>query len=319
MSILQFLAQPLVFNPLVLLASIFILYKSADLIVTGITSYAKRLGLSEALIGLVVVAMAASAPEIISSIIGFAQGSEGVGFGAILGSNMVHAAFALGLLCLIGKKITLEPNLFTKRRLAMWGALMLPFILASDGLLSRADGAILVGAFVAYLATLWRMEGTLGKLKKQVQLRTLWRDVFVFLGGFAALMLAGRYLVFSSVQIAKELAIPPYFIALTVIGIGTTVPDLVIELRALFGKHASIGLGDLLGSLIIELLLFFGIVALVQPIAINLSQVLPALIALGFAITLIMYWMNKRALTWRHGLVFMGIYAVFLAIEISRI
>ena len=134
------LAHPLLFNGIVLIASLYILFKSADLIVYGISDYAKRLGLSDALIGLVVVAMAASAPEIISSLTGFMSGQESVGFGAILGTNMVHAGLALGLLCIIGRKIELEPNLFTKRRLIMWSALMLPFILAIiGGELSRLD------------------------------------------------------------------------------------------------------------------------------------------------------------------------------------
>ncbi len=313
------LAHPALFNSLVLVASLFILFKSADLIVYGISNYAKKLGLSEAIIGLVVVAMAASAPEIISSLTGFITGQEGVGFGTIIGTNMVHAAFALGVLTILGKKIKLEPNIFTRRRLVMWIALMLPLVLALDGQLSRADGIILVGAFLAYLLQLWHMEGTLGKIKKNVQFKNIWRDAFIFLGAFAALMLAGRWLVFSSVQIANYFQLPPYFIALTVIGIGTTIPDVAIELKSLFKAHASIGLGDLLGSLIIELLLFFGIVALFKPININLAQTANAIFFLAISITLMMFWMNKKELTWKHGLTFLALYLAFLTVEIYKI
>ncbi|VVB81344.1 Sodium/calcium exchanger MaX1 [uncultured archaeon] len=311
-------AHPLLFNGVVLIASLFILFKSADLIVYGISDYAKRLGLSDALIGLVVVAMAASAPEIISSITGFMAGQENIGMGTIFGTNMVHAALALGLLCLLGRKIALEPNIFTKRRFIMWIALMLPFVLALDGELSRSDGVILVGAFIAYLFTLWKLEGTLGKIKKNVELKTIWRDAFIFLGCFVALMLSGRWLVFSSVQIANYFNLPAYFIALTVIGVGTTIPDMAVELKSLFRAHASIGLGDLFGSLIIELLLFFGVVALVKPIVIPLHEVLSTMLFLVAAISLIMFWMNKKELTWKHGLVLAGLYAIFLATEIYK-
>jgi len=312
------LAHPLLFNGIVLIASLILLFKSADLLVYGISNYAKRLGLSDALIGLVVVAMAASAPEIISSLTGFLSGQENIGMGTIFGTNMVHAALALGILCFLGKKIELEPNIFTKRRFIMWIALMLPFVLAFDGELSRSDGVILVGAFIAYLFALWKLEGTLGKIKKTVELKTIWRDVFIFLGCFAALMLAGRWLVFSSVQIANYFNLPAYFIALTVIGVGTTLPDLAVELRSLFRARASIGLGDLFGSLVIELLLFFGIVALIKPIVIPLNQVLSTMLFLVAAITLIMFWMNKKELTWKHGLVLVGLYALFLASEIYK-
>jgi len=317
--ILEALAHPLLFNGIILAASLYILFKSADLLLDGISDYAKKLGLSDAIIGLVVVAMAASAPEIISSLSGFLAGTASVGFGAIIGTNMVHAAFALGIITIIGKKIRLESNIFTRQRFTMWAALMLPFILALDGQLSRPDGAILVIAFLIYLLNLWRMEGTFGKIKKQVQFKAIWKDMFIFLGCFVALMLSGKWLVVSSIRIADYFSLPSYFIALTVIGIGTTLPDIAVELRSLYKKHASIGLGDLLGSLIIELLLFFGLVALFKPIEVNITQAANALFFLAAAITLMMLWMNKKELTWKHGVAFVGLYILFLAVEIYKI
>jgi len=314
------LAHPLIFNSIVILASFYILFKSADLIVYGISHYARKLGLSDAITGLVVVAMAASAPEIISSLTGFMTGQSGIGFGTILGSNMVHVGFALGLLCLIGKKISLEPSIFTKKRLLMWGMLMLPFVLGILGNdLSRLDGAIMLAAFCIYLVMLWKIEGKTGKIKKNVEFKNIWRDAAIFMLALAALILAGRWLVFSSIQIAAYFNVPAYFIALTVIGIGTTIPDFAVEIRSLFQAHSSIGLGDLLGSLMIELLLFFGIVSVITPIKIDMAQALNAMIFLVLGITLVMFWMNKKQLTWKHGIAFLALYAVFLAIEIYKI
>lgn len=311
------LAHPLVFNGIVLLASFYILFKAADLIVYGISDYAKKLGLSDSIIGLVVVAMAASAPEIISSLTGFLTGNTGIGFGTIIGSNMVHVGLALGALCLLAKKIKIEPNIFTKKRLMMWGLLMLPFVLAIIGKgLTRIDGAILIIVFFLYLKMLWNMEG---RVKKNVQFKNIWRDALIFMLALAALILSGRWLVFSSVQIASYFNVPAYFIALTIIGIGTTTPDFAVEIKSLFKKHASIGLGDLLGSLVIELLLFFGIVALIAPMKIELTEALNAMVFLALGITTVMFWMNKKELTWKHGLFLLLMYAVFLAIEIYKI
>ncbi len=158
--------NPLMFNALILLASLFILYKSADLLVYGISDYAKKLGLSDAIIGIVVVATAASAPEMISALTGFSSGETSIGYGTILGTNLVHSAFAIGILALLSKKIKLEKGVFDKERLFLWAILMLPFVLAIIGKeLSRTDGAILVSAFLLYLINLWRTEGTLGKIK----------------------------------------------------------------------------------------------------------------------------------------------------------
>ena len=312
--------HPLVFNLLVLIASLYLLYKSADLLIYGISHYAKKMGLSDAIIGLVVVAMAASSPEIISALTGFASGETSIGYGTILGTNMVHAGFAIGILALIFKKIKLDREIFASERLFLWLILMLPFLLIILGSgLSRTDGAILVLVFVIYLLNLWRAEGTLGKLKKNVKLKTIWRDSAIFLGCLTALMLSGRWLVFSAVNIADYFSIPSYFIALTVIGIGTTLPDIAVEFRSEKRKHGGIGMGDLIGSLAIELLLFFGIVALISPITINLKEAGNALFFLAIAITFLILLLKQKEITWKHGLVFLGMYFVFLIIEIWRI
>ncbi len=152
-----------------------------------------------------------------------------------------------------------------------------------------------------------------------MKLGTIWRDAAIFLGCLIALMLSGRWLVFSAINIADYFYIPPYFIALTVIGIGTTLPDIAVELRALKRKHMGIGVGDLIGSLAIELLLFFGIVALISPIKINLWEAGNAFLFLAAAITFLIILLKRKEITWKHGLVFLGLYFVFLVIEIARI
>jgi cation:H+ antiporter len=312
-------ANPVLFHGVIILASLFVLFKAADLLVEGISGYAQKLGLSDAIIGLLVVAMAASAPEIISSLTGFLGGHGSVGFGTIIGANMVHVGFALGILALFSRRSSLEAGIFSKHKLVMWAALMLPMLLALDGELSRVDGVLLIVAFALYLVNVWRIEGTMGKLKKNVRLKSIWRDVAVFLGCLVAILLAGRWLVFSAVGLAESFGIPAYFIALTVIGIGTTMPDIAVELKSLFKKHASIGLGDLLGSLTIELLLFFGIVSIIQPLQVNVPTVLNAFCFLALSITTLMLLMRKNELNWKHGVLFLAYYAAFIGIEIWKI
>jgi len=311
--------NPILFHSLVVLGSLFVLFKAADLLVEGISGYAKKLGLSDAIIGLVVVAMAASSPEIISSLTGFLSGQGSVGFGAIIGSNMVHVGFALGILAIVGRSRPLEVGIFSQQKLMMWAALMLPLLLALDGQLSRVDGVLLVLAFCLYIARVWQIEGTLGRMRKHVELKTLWRDAFIFLGCLVAVLLAGRWLVFSSVGLAQEFDIPAYFIALTIIGVGTTMPDIAVELRSLFRARATIGLGDLLGSLMIELLLFFGIVSIVRPLDVNVLTVANAFFFLALSMTTLMVIMRGKTLTWKHGLLFLAYYVVFISIEIWKI
>lgn len=311
--------NPYVVNTFIVLASLYILFKAADLMVFGITNYAKKLGLSDYLIGLVVIAMAASAPEIIASIMGLEYGGSGIVFGAIIGSNMVHMALAVGVLAVIGKRINVECKILGKALFPMWVMLMLPFVLAADGVLSRPDGVVLIGLFVVYIGFLWRQEGTFGKIKKRVMLGSLWRDAFVFLGCFVALLLAGRWLVFGAVNLANLVSLTPYFISLTVIGIGTTIPDFAIELRSLFRKHEAIGMGDILGSLVIELILYFGILSLVRPLMIDFSNFWSAAIFLIGSISFMLYIISQKILTWKHGIILLGIYTAFLGTELFKV
>lgn len=324
--IYELFGHPLIFNSIVILLSFLIIYKAADLLIYGITRYARKLGLSDAIVGLVVLAIAASSPEVVSSLTGFLKGDTGIGFGAILGSNMVHTGLAMGLVAIVGKNVKIEPNIFTKKRLLMWTALMLPFILILIDILlglpptlGRVDGAIMLAAFFTYLVWLWKMEGTLGKIKKNVKVKNIWRDAFIFLGCLVAIILSGRWLVSGSVNIARELNVPTYFIALTIIGIGTTLPDLVIELKSVKKKHASLGLGDLLGSLTMELVFFLGLIALINPIRINLMQALNAMIWLALAVTLLMVFIGKHKLTRKQGYILLSMFIVYMAIEIIKI
>jgi len=310
-----FVQNPFFVNILIVLSSLYILFKAADLLVFGIADYAKKLGLSDYLIGLVIVAMAASMPEIIASLMGLEYKQSGVLFGAIIGSNMVHVALALGVLALIGKKVNVECKILDKSLFPMWIMLMLPFLLISDGQLTRPDGVVLVGIFSLYILILWKQEGTFGKIKKKVLLEKLWRDIFIFVGCLAALLLAGRWLVFGAVNLSKLFNLSPYFISLTIIGVGTTIPDFAIELRALLRKHQAVGVGDILGSLAIELVLYFGVLAIFHPLTIEIGSVLNAGIFLMFCTTLMLYFIKKKFVTWKDGLVLTGIYLVFILIE----
>ena len=316
---IEFLSHPVIFNIIVLIASVFILFKAADYLILGISNYAKKLGLSDAIIGLIVVAFAASLPEMIASVAGFAE-EVSVGFGAILGCNMVHVGLALGLLALFAKKLKIGKSVFQKNKLLVWLFLMLPFfLLMIDGELGRIDGVILILAFAVYIGRLIYLEGKTGKVKKRVKLEKVWRDAAIFLGCLVAMILAGRFLVFSSVNLAKEMNIPAYFISITVIAIGATIPDLAVEIKAFFRGHMNIGIGNLMGGLMIQLLLFFGVIALIKPIQINIMQILNASIFLIISITAIILFMRGKAITWKHGVVLLVFYAAFMAIEVLKI
>lgn len=316
--VIEYLITPVVFNALVFLASLVLLFYSADLLIDGISSYAEKLGLSDEIIGFLVVAAAASMPEVVASLGGLAAKEAGFLFGTILGTNMVHMGLLIGALTVMGRKMNLECKLLRHSKLLVWALLLLPFILASDGELSRPDGLVLVLAFGVYVVNLWRKEQRFMRLKN-VRLRHVWRDTLVFVGALVAMILAGRYLVFSGIVLSRAMEIPPYFIALTVIAIGSAVPDFAVGLRAIVKGKQQIGIGDIMGSTVIELLLFIGLVAIVQPLPVQIATVASTAFILLASLTTTLYFIELKTITWRHGVVLLALYVLFLGTEIYKV
>ncbi len=311
--------DPVLFNTFVLLISLLIVFKGADLVVYGITRYARKLGLSDLLIGLVVVALAASMPEIIAALTGLMLGQEDVLFGTMLGTNLVHLTLVLGVLALIGKKIKLEAGLLNNRIWVLGAVLLIPFALMLDGNLNRVDGIILVALYAIYLGWLWNRETSMHALKKRVLLKTIARDGLIFILSLIAILLSGRWLVFSSLNLAMLAGIPAYFISLTMIAFAGALPDFAVGLRSVFRGHQDVGVGDVLGSVTLELLLFFGLVGLLHPLAVDVPTVLPAMIALAFALGFVLWRVSQKSMTWKHGLVLVGIYIAFIAFEAGKL
>ncbi|MDO8661372.1 MAG: hypothetical protein Q7K43_05775, partial [Candidatus Woesearchaeota archaeon] len=195
--------DPILFSIAIVLFSLIIIVYAADLLVLGITRYSRKLRISDYISGLVIVAVAASMPEMITSIIGLSMKNNDILFGTILGSNMVHMALLTGIFIIAGKKINMNNPLLKKTTLFMWVLLLLPLLLALDGVLSRIDGTILILAFLGYLFAIWKKEQAQGKLKQKIKIQQIWKDGAIFLGSLVALLLAGRWLVFSSVQLAE--------------------------------------------------------------------------------------------------------------------
>jgi len=312
--------DPLLFNIGVILAALYIIFKAADLLVFGISDYAKKLGLSESLIGLVVVAMAASMPEIIASLTGLIIGDNGILFGTILGTNMVHAALVIGVLVLIGKELKIEDTILLKYRKHIWVLIFAPFILMFwDGVLGRIDGVILITLFTIYIVKLWQLEGKASHLKKQVPFKTIWKDMFIFVGCLAAILMSGRWLVFSAVNISNLMGIPSFFIALTVISIGGAMPDFAIGLKSILKGHSQISIGEILGSVILEFLLFFGIIALFNPITIDRQGLLGVSLFILVGLSLLLHFIKDKKLTRKHGLIFIALYTIFIISEVLKI
>ncbi len=253
-------AHPIIANILILIASFIIVAKASDLTVLGISEYARHFGISDYLIGFLVLAIGSSLPEFAASLTGSSANESGVIFGTLMGSGITTLTLVLGSIAIFAKKIVLKDKILNETRLALLPMIVLPFVLLLDGTISRIDGFILVFVFLSFVVYLWQKEGSFGKLKS-AHIKHVWKHALVFLGSLIAILLSARWLVFSSINLAFLFNISPFFIAIFVISLGSSLPDLMVQLRSLRNRHTSIGIGEVLGALIVEMNLIIGILA----------------------------------------------------------
>ena len=313
-SIIQ--SNPLLFHIIVGLTSLIVLAKSADLIVFSISDYAKKLGISDYLIGFIVVSIGTALPELVAGITGAVIGQGSIVFGTVFGSNFCKIPL-IGLLLLVGKKIRIKGNAVGVAPIITFMMALLPLILLYDQTLSRLDGAFLVVAFLLYILKLWHGEGQMGKMQKSIPFSKLWKDFVIFGSSLGALLLAGRWLVFSSLQVAQLLSISPYIIGLLVIGIGASAPELTVQMFSILKHRQGLAFGNILGSVVANSTMVLGIVALIKPISIQFSLLLVTVSFFMLGLLYVLVMLLKKELTWKHGVLMISIYLLFLLVQFT--
>ena len=307
---------PFWFHLILIAASLLIMLKAADLLVFGITDYARKLGFSDYLIGLIIVSFGASIPELVSSAMGIAAGESTIIFGTILGSNIGGLCLVLGLVTIIGKKLKTNKKVLEKTGLIMFGLALIPIIFMINGVLSRLEGIILIGAFIAYNYYIYKKEGEMGRIKKNVKIERIWRDMIIAIGTLLAIILAGRWLVFSSIEVSYMFGISPFILAITIIAVATQVPDLAISLRAVMKGHQDVAFADILGSTITKLLLFFGLFSIVTPLRMDPGVLIYAMIFMVASLGMALLFARKGEMTRKQGIVLLATFIAFIAVYI---
>jgi len=311
----NFIAQnPLIFHLIITLLSLFILAKSADMLVYGISNYAKKLGISDYLIGFLVVSLGTALPELVASINGAFMKQGEIVFGTVIGSNLFKIPL-LGIVIFVAHKIKVNVNDIGTAPIMTFLLGILPILLVIDGQLSRFDGLILLLAYFVYIINLWKREGEIGKIKESIKLKEIAKESFIFLGALVALLLSARYLVSSSTEISRILNIPMFIVGLLIIGIGASSPELMVQIRSVLKHHRGIAIGNVLGSIITNSTLVLGIVALLHPVTIVFSNIMftSIIMSLGILYTLISIF--KGMVTKRHAIILISLYIISVVIE----
>jgi cation:H+ antiporter len=297
-------------------ASLIVVLFASDLAVSGISHYARKLGISDFLVGFIVVGIGTSLPELISSATGASAGEGGIVLGTLFGSLIGSYCLVLGIPAILQKKIKVSKQIKERRNWPILLIISFPALLALDGTMSRIDGFIFLSIYFIYIYILWMKEGTLGQLKKDVKIGILWKDAVIFLGALIALLLSARWLVYSILRISKDiLGIDPFTLAITVIGIASTIPDLLVEIRSIYQGHAQIGMGNVLGSGIMNMTVILGLVTILSPFTVNIAIAIPALILSLCVVSFVLYVIHQGEFKRIHGIILAIVYVTFIAAQ----
>ena len=305
-----------------LLVGLALVVFGADYLVEGASAIARRFGLSEFVIGLTIVGMGTSAPEMVVSFIGAAQGNADIALGNVVGSNIFNTLLILGVTALLlpmpitaaNRKKDIPMNILITILLIVLGLEMTLFGFGTDGL-SRVDGAILLTLFIVYMVLAFRQknveEPSSTEEAKPVK---PWLAVLMILGGLAGLVYGGNLFVDSATSIAKALGVSDKFIAITILAGGTSMPELATCVAAAVKKKGQLALGNIIGSNVFNLLLILGGSALIHPLSfVDISYVdLGVLLVSSLALLTSCFVGRKNVLDRLDGAFFLILWAAYM-------
>lgn len=296
---------------LILAAGLLLILFGANYLVDGASSIAKRFGLSEFIIGVTIVGIGTSAPEMVVSFLSAIQGKADMAIGNIVGSNIFNSAMILGMTALISPLVITRSNIrkdiplniFVTALLIFLGLNFTIFGKGTDQL-SRLDGIILLGIFVWYLWSSFRSDSASDD-ESPIKQYSIVVSVLMIAGGLAGLIFGGRLFVNSATEIAKLFGVSDKFIAITVMAAGTSMPELATCVVAAFKGRGQLALGNILGSNISNILLILGGSALISPLSFNGMTIvdLGMVLACSLFILLSAWCFRKKSLDRIEGLI----------------
>ena len=273
---------------LYLIAGLVGLFFGGEALVRGSVGIARRMAIPPLLIGLTVVGFGTSTPELLVSVDAAWRGVPNIALGNIVGSNIANILLIIGLSALVWPIKVMGATLRRDTAVMMAAALVLVPIFAMAQM-GRPAGLVLVAGLVAYLVWAYRQPGDMGAEDVGVPapasalVSTLW-----VIGGLVALMVGARFLVDGAVNIARGYGISEAFIGLTIVAVGTSLPELATSLIAAFRRQSEIAIGNIVGSNIFNVLGILGVTALIAPIPVAsrfLTFDLPVMIAVSLVLT----------------------------------
>ncbi len=306
-----------------------LLIKGADWLVGGATAIAKKYRISDMVIGLTIVSMGTSMPELVVNILASLNGSAELAVGNVFGSNVANILLILGVAALIYPLPLQRSTVMSEIPFSLMAALLVGFLANAalfdkyQGLIiSRTDGGVLLFFFALFMLYIFKVarEDSEHEIKETYQEQPMLRAMGLVLLGMFSLFLGGKWTVDGATAIATQLGMSESFIGLTVVAIGTSLPELVTSAVAASRRNTDIAVGNAVGSNIFNLLWILGVSAVIHPLPFNVLSNFDILMII-FASTLLILSVSlerKRQVGRVSGVVFLLCYVAYVIFLLQR-
>ncbi len=309
----------MVLNILILIVGLIVLIFGGDFLVKGSSSIALRLKISPLVVGLTIVAFGTSTPELLISIKSALSGSPDLAMGNVIGSNICNLALVLGISAIISPIFVQENSLKIDWPMTMGSSLLL-YLLVREGFVDSYEGILFIGILIIYIIFIIRKSRkdlkTAKVLEKEFDLpetsNTLLKDLSYIILGSAGLYFGAEWFVDGAKDLAISMGIEERVIGITVLALGTSLPELVTSSVAAFKKETDLALGNLMGSNIFNILSILGITSIITEIKVN-DVILGTDIIwmLGITLVVLPLMLTRRQIGRVDGIILLMIYIYY--------
>lgn len=308
---------------ILIILGMILLIKCADIFVSGCSNVAKSLGIPSLIIGLTIVAFGTSAPEAAVSITASLKGMNDISLGNIVGSNICNLLLVLGVSSLFGC-LTAKRKVITRDFVyAIFSSLVLLIISTNylkgnnKGIITQIDGLILLCFLAIYLYALLG-EAVKSTRKKEEKTKLTFKDIISIIVGIIGIIIGGQLVVNNATNIATMLNVSQNVIALTIVAIGTSLPELVTSTVAAKKGETDIAIGNVVGSNIFNIFFILGISSAISPITFGLESFIDIIILLVLSIITYLLLLKNKRIGHKKGLILLTLYIIYITYILIR-
>ncbi len=298
---------------IIFILSLLFLIKASDYFIHSSENIGYYLKLPPIIIGVIILSIGTSLPELISSIFAILKDSSEIVIGTVIGSNISNLFLILGITAIISKKIIINKKILsTEYPFFITASILIGFILF-NGIVTIYETLILLIIFIFYIFyTIKEVKISEFIVDKKITKNTIKKDIIIFIFCIVVIYFSAKYLIIATINISSLLNIGTEIVAISAIALGTSLPELIVSIKAIKLKKSDLAIGNIIGSNIFNVVGILGISSLFGPVVFSINSFIFPYLLMVFGTIITFFIMIDKKITVQEGLLYLSMYLFFL-------